>query len=82
MLIDKLGGVVDLVVDDEEQVLAGVVLSNVLVGVLLDGGHCGCEGGDKGEDVKETEKMRVRGRSSRRERRKKFEKSRTERSHE
>lgn len=40
MLVDKLGGVVDLVVDDEEQVLAGVVLSNVLVGVLLCGSHC------------------------------------------
>lgn len=35
MLIDKLGGIVDLIVDHEEAVLLGVVLSNILVGVLL-----------------------------------------------
>jgi hypothetical protein len=35
VLIDKLGGIVDLIVDHEEAVLLGVVLSNILVGVLL-----------------------------------------------
>lgn len=39
MLIDELGRIVDLVVDDDEEVLLGVVLSNVLVGELCDGGH-------------------------------------------
>lgn len=41
VLVDELGAVVDLVVDDNVDVLLGVVLSNVLVGELLDGGgHC------------------------------------------
>lgn len=40
VLVNKLGHVVDLVVDDDEQVLVGVVLGNILVGVLLCGGHC------------------------------------------
>ena len=40
VLVDKLGSIVDLVVDDEEQVLLVVVLSDVLVSVLLGGGHC------------------------------------------
>lgn len=31
MLVDKLGGIVDLVVDHHEEVLLGVVLSNILV---------------------------------------------------
>jgi hypothetical protein len=40
MLIDELGSAVDLVVDDEEQVLLGVVLGHILVGVFLrDGRH-------------------------------------------
>lgn len=38
MLVDKLGAVVDLIVDDDVKVLLGVVLSNILVGKLL-GGH-------------------------------------------
>ena len=33
VLVDKLGSIVDLVVDDEEQVLLVVVLSDVLVSV-------------------------------------------------
>lgn len=35
MLIYKLCAVVDLVVDDHEKVLLGVVLGNILVGELL-----------------------------------------------
>lgn len=35
MLIYELCAVVDLVVDDHEQVLLGVVLGNILVGELL-----------------------------------------------
>lgn len=38
VLVDKLGAVVDLVVDDDVEILLGVVLGNVLVGELL-GGH-------------------------------------------
>lgn len=37
MLVHKLGAVIDLVVNDHEQILLGVVLGNVLVGVLLVG---------------------------------------------
>ena len=44
MLIDELRGIVDLVVDDDEEVLLSVVLGNVLVCVLL-GGHCSCVDG-------------------------------------
>lgn len=45
MLIDKLGDVVDLVVDNHVKVILGVVLRNVLVGEL--GGHVdGCFVGD------------------------------------
>lgn len=40
MLVEELCAVVDLVVDYAEHVLVGVVLSNILVGVLLDFGHC------------------------------------------
>ncbi len=40
MLIDELCSIVDLVVDDDEDVLLGVVLSNILVSELL-GRHCG-----------------------------------------
>lgn len=39
MLVDELAAVVDLVVDHDEDVLLGVVLGNILVGVLL--GHDG-----------------------------------------
>lgn len=35
VLVDELAAVVDLVVDHDEDVLLGVVLSNILVGVLL-----------------------------------------------
>lgn len=35
MLVNKFGGIVDDVVDDEVQILLGVVLGNVLVGELL-----------------------------------------------
>lgn len=38
MLVYELGGIVDDVVNDNEDVLLGVVLGNVLVGVFL--GHC------------------------------------------
>lgn len=38
MLVDELGAIVNLVVDDDVDVLLGVVLSNVLVGELL-GSH-------------------------------------------
>jgi len=38
VLVDELAAVIDLVVDNEEAVLLGVVLGNILVGVLL-GGH-------------------------------------------
>lgn len=38
MLINKLGGIVDLVVDDNEEVILRVVLRNVLIRVFL--GHC------------------------------------------
>jgi len=37
VLIDKLGAVVDDIVDDDIKVLLGVVLGNVLVGELLSG---------------------------------------------
>jgi len=37
MLVDKLGHVIDLIVDHDKEVLLGVVLGNVLVG---EGGHC------------------------------------------
>lgn len=62
MLVNKLGAVIDLVVDDEEQILAGVVLGNILVRVLLRGSHCsgsGGGGGDKG-GVGRKEKKRPR----------------------
>lgn len=39
VLVDELAAVVDLVVDHDEDVLLGVVLGNILVGVLL--GHDG-----------------------------------------
>lgn len=39
MLVDELGGIVDLIVNDDEQVLLGVVLSNILIGELLLRGH-------------------------------------------
>lgn len=39
VLVDKLGAVVDLVVDHDVNVLLGVVLGNILVGEFL--GHCG-----------------------------------------
>ena len=39
MLIYELGDVVDLVVNDTVKVLLGVVLSNILVGELLEGRH-------------------------------------------
>jgi hypothetical protein len=32
VLVDKLGGIVDLIVDHHKQILLGVVLSNILVG--------------------------------------------------
>jgi hypothetical protein len=35
VLIDELAGIVDLVVDHDEDVLLGVVLSNILISVLL-----------------------------------------------
>ena len=42
MLVDELGTIVDLIVDDEEQVILGVVLGDVLVSVFLLLGHfCG-----------------------------------------
>lgn len=42
MLVDKLGAVVDLVVDHDEEVLLGVVLGNILVRVLCrHGGRIG-----------------------------------------
>lgn len=42
VLVDKLGAVVDLVVDHDEEVLLGVVLGNILVRVLLrHGGRIG-----------------------------------------
>ncbi len=50
MLIDELGRVVDLVVDDDVDVLLGVVLGNVLVGELLER-HLG--GGRWGAKVRE-----------------------------
>jgi len=37
VLIDKLGAVVNLVVNDNVDVLLGVVLGNILVGELLSG---------------------------------------------
>ena len=40
MLIHELGDVVDVVVDHAVEILLGVVLGNILVGELLDGGHC------------------------------------------
>lgn len=40
MLIDELGAVVDLVVDHDEHILLGVVLSNILVGQFQLGSHC------------------------------------------
>lgn len=41
VLVHELGAVVHLVVDHEEDVLLGVVLGNILVGILLGlGGHC------------------------------------------
>lgn len=45
MLVNELGGIVDLIVDHHEDVLLGVVLGNILVGVLL-GSHFdgSCEG--------------------------------------
>ena len=42
MLIDELGAVVDLIVHHQEAVLLGVVLSNILVGVLGNGSHADC----------------------------------------
>lgn len=42
MLVNELGAVVDLIVDDEVNVLLGVVLGNILVGELLDGRHVDC----------------------------------------
>ena len=38
MLVNELGRIVDLIVDHREDVLLGVVLGNILVGVLL-GSH-------------------------------------------
>lgn len=38
MLIDEFGGIVNFIVDNDEEILLRVVLGNVLVGVLL-GGH-------------------------------------------
>jgi hypothetical protein len=42
VLVDKLGNVVDLVVDDNVEILLGVVLSNILIGELLVGHLEGC----------------------------------------
>lgn len=39
VLIDELATVVDLIVDHKEEVLLGVVLGNILVGVFLSLGH-------------------------------------------
>ncbi len=50
MLIDELGRVVDLVVDDDVDVLLGVVLGNILVGEFLER-HLG--GGRWGARVRE-----------------------------
>ena len=41
MLVDKLGAVIDLVVDHDVEILLGVVLSNILIGEVL-GGHLDC----------------------------------------
>jgi hypothetical protein len=38
MLVNELGAVVDLVVNNNQDILLGVVLGNILVGVFL-GGH-------------------------------------------
>jgi hypothetical protein len=40
VLIDEAGAVVDLVVDDEVEILLGVVLGDLLEGEFLGGGHC------------------------------------------
>lgn len=39
VLIDEAGAVVDLVVDDEVEILLGVVLSDLLEGEFFGGGH-------------------------------------------
>jgi hypothetical protein len=48
VLVDKLGAVIDIVVDHDVEILLGVVLSNILIGEVL-GGHldccCRCVGG-------------------------------------
>ena len=44
VLVDELGAVVDGIVDDDVDVLLGVVLSNVLVGELLEVRHFDCWG--------------------------------------
>lgn len=41
MLIDEAGAVVDLVVDNEVEILLGVVLSDLLEGKFLDFRHDG-----------------------------------------
>jgi hypothetical protein len=40
VLVDEAGAVVDLVVDDEVEILLGVVLGDLLQGEFLGGGHC------------------------------------------
>lgn len=57
VLVYKLSAVVDLVVDDHEQVLLGVVLRDILVGVLLVG-HLGLY--SLGTKLKEIVEMRNR----------------------
>ena len=42
MLVNKLGAVVNLVVDHDVEVLLGVVLGNILIGELLRRGHLDC----------------------------------------
>ena len=42
MLVNEFSTIVDLIVDDEEQVILGVVFGDVLVGIFLLLGHfCG-----------------------------------------
>ena len=42
MLVNEFSTIIDLIVDDEEQVILGVVLGDVLVGIFLLLGHfCG-----------------------------------------
>lgn len=65
VLVDELAAVVDLVVDHDEDVLLGVVLSNILVSVLLrHGGRIGSKrcffliAGIRREILRKNERMR------------------------